>query len=275
MQGSEQPTPEEYRDRGWWTGERLVDRFARFAQADPERLAIVDDHGETVTRGELWRAASNFARKLQSDDIRAGEVVMIYLPNSVQWQVVFLGCLQAGIVPATLPITTDRATLAHIYDLTRARAIVSTSTVRRRPTGDTARHVVYGAGRAGHLILLDEHGAEVRSRAAGAIDRTALPEGVSHLMFTSSTTGMPKAVMHTEDTLGSVNQQFAERFGITEDTPLYMPSPLGHASAPGTAPASPSTPAQPWSCRTSGTPYVDSSSSTSTSASSQPPRLPF
>jgi cyclohexanecarboxylate-CoA ligase len=56
-----------------------------------------------------------------------------------------------------------------------------------------------------------------------------VPRGVDHLMFTSSTTGMPKAVMHTADTLASVNKAFVQRFALGEDTPIFMPSPLGHS----------------------------------------------
>jgi acyl-CoA synthetase (AMP-forming)/AMP-acid ligase II len=48
-------------------------------------------------------------------------------------------------------------------------------------------------------------------------------------MFTSSTTGAPKAVMHTADTLAALNQGFSERFGLSADTPIFMPSPLGHS----------------------------------------------
>ena len=56
-----------------------------------------------------------------------------------------------------------------------------------------------------------------------------VPDTTAHLMFTSSTTGPPKAVSHSEDTLGALNLQFAERFGLDHRTPLFMPSPLGHS----------------------------------------------
>ena len=48
-------------------------------------------------------------------------------------------------------------------------------------------------------------------------------------MFTSSTTGPAKAVMHTGNTLAALNVTFAERFGLGPDTPIFMPSPLGHS----------------------------------------------
>lgn len=35
--------------------------------------------------------------------------------------------------------------------------------------------------------------------------------------------------MHTCDTLAALNISFSERFGLTADTPICMPSPLGHS----------------------------------------------
>jgi acyl-CoA synthetase (AMP-forming)/AMP-acid ligase II len=48
-------------------------------------------------------------------------------------------------------------------------------------------------------------------------------------MFTSSTTGYPKAVMHTANTLAALNLAFSDRFSLARETPLFMPSPLGHS----------------------------------------------
>ena len=48
-------------------------------------------------------------------------------------------------------------------------------------------------------------------------------------MFTSSTTGRPKAVMHSADTLASLNLTFTERFSLGPHDPIFMASPLGHS----------------------------------------------
>jgi acyl-CoA synthetase (AMP-forming)/AMP-acid ligase II len=35
--------------------------------------------------------------------------------------------------------------------------------------------------------------------------------------------------MHSDDTLATLNRQFAERFDLSDTTPIFMPSPLGHS----------------------------------------------
>ena len=73
-------------------------------------------------------------------------------------------------------------------------------------------------------------GTDIGTRDRGRDPACARPpKGLDHLMFTSSTTGPAKAVMHTGDTLAALNVTFAERFGLGDDTPIFMPSPLGHS----------------------------------------------
>lgn len=227
--GIEPARGEDYRRKGWWSGEKLADRFKRHVSADPHHPALVDDQGTVLDRQELWDRAARLGRSLRAYGVESGDVVLVYLPNCASWQISFLACLQLGAVPATLPLTTDGDTLAYVYDLVGARAIIAPPTSRRRPTGEWARRAAAAAGRVAAVLYIDEDGAEVWTRLSGPSFTPVVPSGVDHLMFTSSTTGMPKAVMHTTDTLAAVNRGFCERFGVTADTPIFMPSPLGHS----------------------------------------------
>lgn len=189
----------------------------------------MDDQGVALTRRELWDLAGARALALEAAGVRRGDAVLIYLPNTLQWQVSLLACLRVGAVPATLPITTDAATLTHIQGLVGARAIIASPTSRRRPTGEAAHEAAVGGDRVTTLLLVDEDGTEAWSHVPGSRSDRVVPDGIDQLMFTSSTTGLPKAVMHTADTMAAVNITFADRFGVTEDTPIFMPSPLGHS----------------------------------------------
>ena len=219
----------EYRRQGWWTGERLTDRFERLVQADHGRMAVVDDRGVALTRGELWISAGELGDTFADAGVRRGDAVIIYAPNTTEWQRAFLAVLRLGAVPATVPVTTDADTLAYVYELIGARAIIAPESHRGRPTGQWARQAATSTGCRG-AVVIDHGGSAPRiEHLAGRDAGPLLPSGVDHLMFTSSTTGRPKAVMHTSDTLGAANIAFANRFGIDETTPIFMPSPLGHS----------------------------------------------
>lgn len=218
-----------YRAAGWWTGEKLPERFAAYVAADPDRPALIDDRGARLTRAELWMEAEAFAGELRRAGVGAGDVVMIYLPNSATWQVCFLAVLQLRAIPATLPLTTDAKTLAYLHELVGARAIIAPRENRNRPTGDWATDAATASGRAGLVVLTEVDGDHTFTTVDGVVSPAVVPAGIDHLMFTSSTTGMPKAVMHSDDTLAAANKAFSERFALSEDTSIFMPSPLGHS----------------------------------------------
>ena len=49
-----------YREKGWWTGESLPDRYASIMRGRENDLAVIDNHGGKLTHSDLWK----FSRKL-------------------------------------------------------------------------------------------------------------------------------------------------------------------------------------------------------------------
>jgi acyl-CoA synthetase (AMP-forming)/AMP-acid ligase II len=219
-----------YRDMGWWSGEPLADRYARLAAARPEGLAVVDNRGHRLTHADLDARASVLAAELRDHGVAAGDVVLIYLPNWAVWQVVFLALLRVGAIPASLPITTDGDTLRYMAELVGARLLVAAEGFERHPLDDVANAVASACGHALDVLLTDEHGEFTwhPARSGEAAHRPDIP-GLDHVMFTSSTTGRPKAAMHTADTLAALNLTFSERFDLGPERPIFMASPLGHS----------------------------------------------
>lgn len=216
------------RELGWVPGEPLSDSFERRVREGPDVVSVRDDRGASLSRKQLWDRAQTLAQTLQSHGVRARDVVLVLLPNRVEWQVALLACLRMWAVPATIPMSTDARTLAYVLQLIGARAIITLPSHRRAPTQERALKAARQAGNTCHLLSLQDDDSFVVTETEGRTHPSA-PDHLEHLMFTSSTTGWPKAVMHTRDTLAAVNLGFVERFGIQETTPLFMPSPVGHS----------------------------------------------
>ena len=250
-----------YRERGWWPGVPLAERFRRLVRERPAALAVLDDRGRRLGREPLWREAGRLAAELAERGIGAGDVVLVFMPNRVEWPVAMLAALRRGAVPANLPVRTDEGTLRYAAERCGARAILTVERHGRTGTGELAVAAARKCSRPPAVAVAGEDGARswpvtvpapapgskpgsapgsapavgaaTGTAGRGPAARAAAPppavEGLDHLMFTSSTTGLPKAVMHTGDTLAALNVTFAERFGLGPDTPIFMPSPLGHS----------------------------------------------
>ncbi len=225
---------ERYRLAGWWTGRRLVDRFESHVAERPDELAVVSGSA-ILSRSQLWHAAGVAGEVIRSVTGPGRRVVVIVLPNSASWVVMFLATLRAGHVPATAPVTTSEAQLSHILELVEPALVVCAGRSRRGPSAEAVGRVAAAASVPIPVAVAEGTGLEVSGPQVSGLevgpDGSALgvPEAIAHLMFTSSTTGPPKAVSHSEDTLAALNQQFAERFLLSSATPVFMPSPLGHS----------------------------------------------
>ena len=219
-----------YREMGWWSGERLCDRYAVLAQRFENRLAVADASGRRFSHGMLWREAGRLAQDLEESGIGRGDIVILFLPNVVAVQVAFVALLRLGAIPASLPTRTDPETFAHAARLTGARALISLERHGTARLGDIARDASSICGHGPGVFLLDEPVGSRRTAAAS--QGKPLPADaadLAHIMFTSSTTGRPKAVMHSEDTLAALNIGFTERFALGPDAPIFFASPLGHS----------------------------------------------
>ena len=217
-----------YRLAGWWTGRRLIDRFESHVTEGPDKLALASGR-ETLSRSELWHAAGVAAGEIRSITGRRRRVVVILLPNSAAWMVMFLATLRAGHVPATPPVTTPEAHLRHIFGLVEPVLVISADQDRRGSPAEGVEQAAAAASVPVATVGADGARLAVSGPAVSADLTVDVPEATAHLMFTSSTTGPPKAVSHSEDTLATLNQQFAERFSLSSETPVFMPSPLGHS----------------------------------------------
>jgi len=91
-------------------------RFDRMSETYPQRPALVF-LGERFSYSRLRSLSERFGAALQAMGIRKGDRVMVYIPNSVQWVIAFLGIQKIGavIVPVA-PIYTSHEITYMIKD---------------------------------------------------------------------------------------------------------------------------------------------------------------
>ncbi|MBI3635739.1 MAG: AMP-binding protein [Candidatus Rokubacteria bacterium] len=223
---------------GWWRNE-TVDRYlARWARERADKPAIVDARSR-YTWSELARGVERVAHGLSAAGVEPGTVVSIQLPNWNEWVLVALACCRLGAILNPIPPTYRANELSFILGTLESRVLVVPGRFRNFDHAAMAVDLARALPALAHVFVV---GAEppAGTRAFSDLTETAWearaqrplpgtdPNAVSEVIFTSGTTGEPKGVMHTANTVLSIIHPLIERLAFTERDVALMSSTFGH-----------------------------------------------
>ncbi|MEU1810576.1 amino acid adenylation domain-containing protein [Micromonospora aurantiaca (nom. illeg.)] len=179
----------------------LLDVLRRRAEREPERVGYLEaTDGDEPPRGlsyaRLADRVEEVAAALRAAGVRPGERVALALPGGLEYLVRLLGCLAAGAVAVPLP--------------PRVRARDEDES----PQARLAAHPVVRA--SGAVAAFTPAGPlDLRATADPAAAAPA-PEGVAVLQYTSGSTGAPKGVMVTHDSIAHNLAAITAGMSLTE-----------------------------------------------------------
>ena len=237
---------ETMRAAGLWEDRLVTDFLDDTARDTPDALAVVDHNAVTGVSTRLSYAALRarslrLACELQALGIGPGDVVAVQLPNWWHYAALYPACARIGaIVNPLMPIFRERE-LEFMLGFAEARAIViprefrghdyPAMIERLRPSLPRLEHVLVvdgGAGQQRFEDLLTRAWEDEPDIATRFDAMRPDPDAVTEIMYTSGTTGQPKGVMHTANTLTCKARLATELFGFTREDAVFMGSPLAH-----------------------------------------------
>ena len=228
---------------GLWRGRTVLDDFERNLARDPDRTALVCHDATTggrraFTNRELDREVTAVAGFLVSLGVKRGEVVSYQLPNWWQFFALHLACLRIGAVTNPLMPIFRRRELAFMLDHGEAVVVFHPSSFRGFDYDEMYRELVPSLPRIRHAVSigtptddrLEPLIAPFRDRPlpAEATAGRAGPNDVIEILYTSGTTGEPKGVMHTSNTMFANLDPYGARLGLGRDDVFLMASPMAH-----------------------------------------------
>lgn len=226
-----------YYSAGLWREDTLYGLAARWAVERGDAIAVRDHHRRLSWR-ELVDEADLVASVLDQHSLAAGDRVSVWMGNRIEAIAIFLACSRNGYVFNTsLHATYGAGEVAILLDQVSSRALFA--------------EVGHGAGGAGDDIFAlahDQPGMRAvfalpgRKGDAAPLQALAYPSGtdcaapppsadpdkVVYLAFTSGTTGTPKAVMHSDNTLLANARVMVADWGLHPETILLTLSQMSH-----------------------------------------------
>ncbi len=167
----------------------LADLIGDHARARPAHVALA--HGErSLDYAGLDAAMDRVAAALQREGIEPREAVTIIATSSIEYLVVFLGCLRAGVAAAVIQPSLQPATIARMAaDSGARRAFVDSATLK---AFDDA-----GIALANPVMLDGSPSLEQWLGAAGAKPSAVAiePDWPFNIIYSSGTTGDPKGIV--------------------------------------------------------------------------------
>ncbi|HEX2286447.1 MAG TPA: AMP-binding protein, partial [Mycobacterium sp.] len=231
MRVDEQRAADAYR-RGLWVRETLADSLRDAARATPERTVVVDGDIRLDCKS-LHQQATALAKALMAR-MPAGSVVSFMLPNWHEAAVVYLAATLAGmVVNPILPSLRDRELQFILTDADSRAIFVPSSFGKHDYVAMLDRVCAAMASPPEVVVVRGETGAH--TPYASLFDEPAAdalpvlnPDSVRMILYTSGTTGRPKGVLHTHNTIHALIRQIGEHWRVVDGDTFLVPSPIAH-----------------------------------------------
>ncbi|MEK9645904.1 MAG: class I adenylate-forming enzyme family protein [Alphaproteobacteria bacterium] len=215
----------EYYDKGLWTDDTFYSLMAGHASARPDDIAYRDGKN-TLTWRELSARVETFAAALEKKGLVPGDRVSVWMSNRIEPVIACLACSRGG--HTINPSLHSTNTCAEVGELLRrldsAVLITEEGWGADRGAGKLEAEIEKLPGL--HTVYTPETFPE--SGPAPTRPPVLDSDSVAYLAFTSGTTGAPKCVMHSDNTLMSNARDMARDWKLDHATRILTLSPLSH-----------------------------------------------
>jgi feruloyl-CoA synthase len=211
-----------------------LDALDHWRTAAPDRVWLAERASEgwrTLTYGEAWHAVTHLAGGLVARGLVGPRPILILAHNGIDHALLMYAAMSQGTPVA--PVSpqyglagANLARLTHACEVLRPAAVF-TEDAERFATGLSAE-VLAGLpvvaaqnGRPGHISLAELYG--------DPLSPTARPEHHAKYLLTSGSTGLPKAVIITQQALALNSAQIAACFEDDEPPVMVNSAPWSHS----------------------------------------------
>jgi len=231
----------------------LAQVAAARAKERPDEVALRFDSGYTLSFAEAWQQANALAGQIQHLGVAQGATLTFQLPNIPESVPVAIAASICGLViNPVVPIYRGKE-LGFILNDAKSEIVFIPHRIRGfdyvdmitalRPSLPHLKHVICcGAEDALPDDILNYEVLMANASKDDAEVAGVDPNDTKVVLYTSGTTGNPKAVRHSHNTLAKALDNGVDAWELGENDMMLMPSPVTHVTGYSTALSCPSSP---------------------------------
>ena len=230
----------------YWPNKTILDYLNAAVEKYPNKVAIIDKKSR-YTYKELSQLVDRVALGFHALGIRKGDVISLQLPNWNEFVILHLAATRIGaITNPIVPIFRDRE-VGYMLSMAESKILVIPDVFRNYDYTEMVNRNWEKWPNLQQVFVIGDKVLEKMKPISYLIDEpweekvdTVVlnqveidPNDVTEIIFTSGTTGDPKGVLHTHNTLCVSANYWIDRLQLTSDDCMFMPSTFGHQTGFG------------------------------------------
>ncbi|RHW38404.1 cyclohexanecarboxylate-CoA ligase [Lysinibacillus yapensis] len=229
-----------------WPQKTIIDYLKNAIERNPNKPAIIDRNSR-YTYEELGKMVDRVALGLLKLGIKKNDVVSLQLPNWNEFIILHYAITRIGAITNPLiPIYRERE-IAHMVGMVESKVLIIPDRFRNFNYIEMVESLLPNWPFLEHVFVIgDDVPQNMQSiqylfdtpwetkKDPSILDEIILdPNDVTEIIFTSGTTGKPKGVMHTHNTLCVSSDYWIERLNLTDQDVMFMASTFAHQTGFG------------------------------------------
>ena len=224
---------ERYTAQGFWRDDTIYSLAKGHAARAPDSF-VVRDRFRRITYRQLIDAADALAADLAKRGVTPGQRIAVWLPSRIESVVALLACSRDGLIAC--PSLHRDHTIDEVVELLR-RTSAAAMIVQDGYGADAGKRDLMEALKdvptlrhVHRLTTLTESSPSWPglSRHDELREPKSDPNTIVYLAFTSGTSGVPKGVLHSDNTLLANARQLAKDWHVDNRSVVFSLGPLSH-----------------------------------------------
>jgi non-ribosomal peptide synthetase component E (peptide arylation enzyme) len=201
-----------YNQRRWWLGMTIGDMFDKTSDLYPSKEALVGE-GQRYSYAELRTLVDTLAYRLLEEGFKAGDRVLLQLPNWPEFVISYFALQKAGLVMVLLTVNHSAKEVSHLAGLTKPKGWILPDRYRKKTYAPLVEQVKKENRSLKTCLVVGEEIPKDCHRLYDFLETTADesdllsvldkarpdPGDVCQILPSGGTTGLPKGALRTHN----------------------------------------------------------------------------